>query len=266
MIETMQALLIDWGMKILYVLVILVVGLNIIKILVKLVDKFFDKVAIDKAVEIFIISFFKIVLKILLVISIIGVIGVPMTSFAALIASLGLAIGLSFQGSLSNFAGGMILLILRPFNIGDYIEGAGVSGTVTAITIFYTYLKTVDNKAIFVPNGALSNSNIINYSKNATRRVDFIFGVGYDSKISHVKEVINKVLSNHSDVILSDPAPQVLLANHGESSLDFKVRVWVNSGDYWTLYFAVMEEVKEAFDENNIDIPYPHMVNIVKNS
>ena len=265
MIESMQVLLIEWGMKILYALIILVIGLNVIKILVKLIDKLFDKTEIDRAVEIFLTSIFKIVLQILLVVSIIGVIGVPMTAFAALIASFGLAIGLSFQGSLSNFAGGMILLVLRPFNIGDYIEGAGVSGTVTGITIFYTYLNTVDNKAIFVPNGALSNSNIVNYSKNSTRRVDFVFGVGYDSKISHVKEVINQVLAEHSDKILPDPAAQILLANHGESSLDFKVRVWVNSADYWSLYFDIIEEVKEAFDENNIEIPYPHMVNIVKN-
>ena len=265
MIESIQALLIDWGMKILYALVILVIGLNVIKILAKLIDKLFDKTKIDRAVEIFLTSLFKIVLKVLLVVSIIGVIGVPMTSFAALIAAFGLAIGLSFQGSLSNFAGGLILLILRPFNIGDYIEGGGVSGTVTGVTIFYTYLNTVDNKAVFVPNGALSNSNIINYSKNSTRRVDFEFGVGYDSKISHVKEVINQVLAKHSDMILQDPAAQILLANHGESSLDFKVRVWVNSADYWSIYFDVIEEVKEAFDENGIDIPYPHMVNIVKN-
>ncbi|MBN2260771.1 MAG: mechanosensitive ion channel [Clostridiales bacterium] len=259
-----QEILMTWGLKILYAAIILIVGFFVIKVLSKALEKAIEKSKIEVSVKIFLASLFRMTLKILLLVSVVATLGVPMTSFAALIGAAGLAVGLSLQGSLANFAGGIILLVLKPFVIGDYIEAAGYAGTVTGITIFYTYLNTFDNKAVIIPNGELSNNSIMNYSKNPTRRLDYEFGVAYDSNISKVKMVINEVLSRHPE-ILQDPLPQIRLGNMGDSSLDFKVRVWVNTADYWVIYFDIIEEVKEAFDASGIEIPYPHMVNIVKN-
>jgi small conductance mechanosensitive channel len=253
-----------WGLKLIYAAVILIVGLYVIKLLGKMIEKSIHKANIDEAVRIFTVSLSKIALRILLVVTVVGVLGVPMTSFAALIGAAGLAVGLSLQGSLANFAGGLILLTLRPFKLGDYISAAGFEGTVKAITIFYTYLDTFDNKRVVIPNGELSNKSILNYSENPTRRVDYTFGVAYEAAIPQVKAVILEVISRHPEV-LPDPAPQVRLGEHGESSLNFKVRIWVRTEDYWTIYFDIIEEVKEAFDREGIEIPYPHQVHIVKN-
>jgi small conductance mechanosensitive channel len=253
--------------SIVFALVILIFGFQIVKIIVKLIKKTMEKAKndIDPSVSTFVLSLVNIGLKILVIVAVVGVLGVPTTSFAAVIGAAGLALGLALQGSLSNFAGGILILLLKPFTIGDFIEGSGHSGVVKSITIFYTYMDTVDNKVIMIPNGQLSNNSITNYSRNSTRRVDFVFGVGYDSSIDQVKDVINKIIEQH-DKILKDPEPFVRLSQHNDSSLDFTVRVWVNAADYWTVYFDLTEEVKIAFDDADIDIPYPHMVNIVKNS
>ncbi len=262
-----SAAIMSYVMPILFALVILIFGFQIVKFIVRLIKKAMEKskTDIDPSVSTFVLSMVNIGLKILVIVAVIGVLGVPTTTFAAVIGAVGLAIGLSLQGSLSNFAGGILILVLKPFTIGDFIEGAGHTGVVKSITIFYTYLDTVDNKAVMIPNGQLSNNSIINYSKNETRRVDFVFGVGYDSSIDQVKEVINQIIEKH-DKILKDPGPFVRLSKHNDSSLDFTVRVWVEAADYWTVYFDLTEEVKIAFDDANIDIPYPHMVNIVKNN
>ena len=179
-----------------------------------------------------------------------------MTAFAALIASFGLAIGLSFQGSLSNFAGGMILLILRPFNIGDYIEGAGVAGTVEEIQIFTTQLVTPDNKTIIVPNAKMTGDNITNYSVKGTRRVDLVFGIGYGDDIDHARQVIEGIISQ-DDRVLKDPAPVVVVSELADSSVNFKIRVWTSADDYWGFYFDTTEKVKKQFDAEGISIPFP---------
>ncbi|OPL07916.1 MAG: hypothetical protein AVO33_03340 [delta proteobacterium ML8_F1] len=254
-----------WGLKVIYAAVVLVIGLYAIRILGKMIEKSILNAKVDEAVKVFTQSLIKMVLRILLVVTVVGTLGVPMTSFAALIGAAGLAIGLSLQGSLANFAGGLILLILKPFKLGDYINAAGFEGTVKGISIFYTYLDTFDNKRVVIPNGELSNNSILNFSENTTRRIDYTFGVGYDSKIPQVKAVILEVISRHPEV-LPDPAPQVRLAEHGESALNFKARIWVKTEDYWTIYFDIIEEVKEAFDQEGIEIPYPHQVHIVKNA
>ena len=203
------------------------------------------------------------ILKVLLFITVISQLGVATTSFAAIIAAAGLAIGLALQGSLGNFAGGVLIMIFKPIKIGDFIEAQGESGTVKEIEIFTTKLNTPDNKEVIIPNGALSNGNIVNYSTEATRRVDFTFGVGYDSDIRKTKEIIFDVINNHP-LILKEPATAVNLSELADSSINFFTRAWVKKEDYWTVKFDVMEQTKEALDAAGIDIPYPHRVNINK--
>jgi len=186
------------------------------------------------------------------------ILGVPVTSFITILASCGVAIGLALQGSLSNFAGGLMILFFKPFKVGDYIEAAGESGTVSEISVVYTVLLTPDNKKITIPNGTLTNSVIENYSSEATRRVDFTFNTGYECDIEKVKELILKIISEHP-AALKEPEPFVRLSAHGESSLTYSARVWCNSEDYWNLYFDTIEAVKNAFDENKISIPYPQI-------
>jgi small conductance mechanosensitive channel len=177
---------------------------------------------------------------------------------------MGLAVGLALQGSLSNFAGGVLILILKPFVVDNFIDGGGHAGVVKKITIFYTYLTTPDNKEIVIPNGVLSNGSIINYSANNMRRVDLVFGVGYESSTSQVKEIINGVMANH-DLIVDNPEPFVRMSAHADSAIEFTVRAWCEASNYWAVHFDLVEQVKAAFDEAGINIPYPHLdVNINK--
>ncbi|GAB2317774.1 hypothetical protein IRB23SM22_00310 [Alkalibacterium sp. s-m-22] len=195
-------------------------------------------------------------MKILLIIVVIGILGIPTASFVAVLGAGSLAIGLAFQGALSNLAGGVLLLTMRPFKVGDYIEGSGYSGTVKAIQILYTELITPDNKMIYIPNGTLSNAGIVNYSVHDTRRVDFTFGVGYETDTQHVLNVLEGILNNH-ELVMSDPEPFIRLSAHGDSAVEYVARVWVKSEDYWTVYFDVLQEVKKSFDQEGISISYP---------
>lgn len=239
-------------------IVVLVVGLIVIKIITNAVGKQIDRSKLDNSLKPFLKSLTGTILKILLVISVIGILGVPMTSFVAIIAAAGFAIGLAFQGSLSNFAGGVLLLTIRPFRVGDYIEGNGYAGTVEAIQILYTELVTPDNKVIFIPNGNLSNSGIVNYSAKETRRVDFKFGVGYETDTQHVLRTLHQIVENHPST-LDDPEPFVRLSAHGDSAVEYTVRVWVNAEDFWDVHFDILEQVKTRFDQEQISIPYPQM-------
>lgn len=196
-------------------------------------------------------------------VSVIAQLGIQTTSFAAILAAAGLAIGLALQGSLANFAGGILIMLFKPIKIGDFIEAQGLSGTVKEIEIFTTKLNTSDNKEIIIPNGALSNGNIINYSTESTRRVDFTFGVGYASDIKKTKEVIFSVLNAHP-LILKEPAAAVNLSELGDSAINFFTRAWVKKEDYWTVKFEVLEQTKEALDAAGIEIPYPHQVAVKK--
>ncbi len=236
----------------------LIIGLMIIKWITARITRAVDKTSLDVSLKPFICSLINISLKVLLVISIIGILGINTTSFVAVIAAAGFAIGLAFQGSLANFAGGILLLTLRPFKVGDYIEANGYNGTVQAIQILYTELVTPDNKVTFIPNGSLSNASIINYSVKDTRRVDFNFGVGYEVDADKVANVLQEIVSNHSRA-LKEPEPFVRMSEHGDSAVVFTVRVWVKAEDYWTVYFDTIETVKKRFDEENISIPYPQM-------
>ncbi len=246
------------GMKLLGALVIWFIGSYAIKVVMKIIDKALGKGKYDETLTKFIHSLLSMALKILLFITVVTVIGIPMTGFIAIIGAAGLAIGFALQGSLSNFAGGVLLLVFRPFNVGDFIEAAGYSGTVREIKILYTIMVTPDNKTVVIPNGNLSNNSVVNYSAEETRRVDLTFGVSYDTDISKVKTVIAKICDGH-DLIMKDPAPFARVVEHGDSSVNFAVRVWVEKEDYWTVFFDMQERVKEAFDKSGIEIPYPHM-------
>lgn len=254
--------LLDWaktsGIKLIIGLLVLWIGWKLVKKLEKVIRMIFEKRNIDITLGRFLETLVGVILKFLLVVMVMGYVGLDTSGFAALIASGGLAIGLSLQGGLSNFAGGVIILFIRPFNVGDFIEGAGHTGVVEKIGMFYTSIVTVDNKEVLIPNGALANASLINYTSKPTRRVDLNFTVGYEENILKVKKVINEVIAKET-LILNEPAPFVSVDSHGDSAVSFVVRVWVKTEDYWTVHFNLLEQVKIRFDEENINIPYPQM-------
>lgn len=247
---------IGYGPKLILAIVTLLIGLWIISAFVGGLRKGFEKSGMEPSLKSFLLSLIGITLKVLLAISVASMVGIATTSFIAVLGAAGLAVGLALQGSLANFAGGVLILIFRPYKVGDFIDAAGVMGSVKKIEIFSTILTTPDNKTIIVPNGAVSNSAITNFSTQETRRVDIIFGIGYDDDLKKAKQVISGLIEA-DDRILKDPEPMVVVSNLGNSSVDITTRSWVNSADYWPVYFDLMENVKLALDENGISIPYP---------
>jgi len=260
--EALLTSLLEWvstgGIKLVIALIVLSIGWKFIGKVVKVMNTLMEKKNVDKTLQSFLDSFVAIILKIILVICVVQYVGGENTGLAAVLASGGLAIGLALQGSLSNFAGGVIILFIRPFNVGDYIEGAGQSGTVEKIGIFYTHLLSADNKEILVPNGNLSNGTVVNYSAKEKRRVDLTFGVGYEEDVVRVKKILEEIISKEP-LALRDPLPFVALSEHAASSVNFVVRVWCKTSDYWTVHFNLLEQVKIRFDEEKISIPYPQM-------
>jgi len=248
----------EYGLKLLGAIALWIIGSWVIRRINKLLIKAMDKVEYDESLEKFITSIIVGILKILLVVVILGNLGVETTSFAALLAAGGLAIGLSLQGSLSNFAGGVLILILKPYKTGDFIEAQGEMGTVKEIQIFTTKINTIDNKEVIIPNGALSNGNITNYSSEEYRRIDLVIGVSYNSDIKQTKDLLLKILVDNNRV-LKEPAPQILLGELADSSVNFYVRPWVHSPEYWDVYFEVMEACKIELDKAGIEIPFPQM-------
>lgn len=263
-IESSKDLLFLYAPKAITALLILIVGLFIIRLLIKSSKKVMQKRGVDVTLQKFLGNLGSWILKILLFITVISQLGVATTSFAAIIAAAGLAIGLALQGSLGNFAGGVLIMIFKPFKIGDLIEAQGEIGVVKEIEIFTTKLTGLSNREIIIPNGALSNGNIINFTTEGTRRVDLVIGVSYDADIKKTKDVLMNVLTSHPKV-LKDPAPGVTVLELADSSVNFAVRPWCNTADYWTVYFEATENIKLALDEAGIEIPYPHRVNINKN-
>ena len=246
------------GVKIISAVIILIAGFAAIKWFKKWILNSAKTEKIDAGVRTFLASFVTIALYAVLFVSIAMVLGVPTTSFVTALASCGVAIGLAMQGSLSNFAGGIMLLLFKPFKVGDFIESNGVSGTVTDITVVYTIIHTVDNKVITIPNGSLTNSVIVNASCVDTRRVDFTFSAGYECDIDKVKEILNNVALSH-ELVDKEREPFVALGEHGDSALIYILRVWCNADDYWKVKFDINEKVKKEFDKNGISIPYPQM-------
>ena len=256
-------LLLIYAPKIVAAILIWIVGLWMIRILRKGIRKAMDSRDYDISLKKFLMNLIGWVLKIVLTIVVLGTVGIETTSFAAVIAAAGLAIGLALQGSLANFAGGVLLMIFKPIKVGDFIEAQGEAGTVREIEIFTTKLNSPDNKEIIIPNGKLSNDNIVNYSSLDMRRIDLVFGVGYDADIKQTKDLLMSQLINHP-LVLKEPAPVVRLTELADSSINFVVRPWVKTADYWAVRFDIMESSKEALDAAGIEIPYPHNVQINK--
>ena len=249
---------IDISAKLLLAVVILAIGSKIIKIVENNLRKENKLKHLDASVKGFLISFISITSKIVLFIAILHILGVPTASIITVFGSCAVAIGLALQGGLSNIAGGLMILIFKPFKVGDYIEVSGKEGTVKSITMFYTTITTFDNKLIQLPNGSLSNSNITNYTANKKRRVDIDISVSYSSDIDKVKKVINELISKN-ELVLQEENNYVKLSKHDDSALVFAVRVWTKTENYWDLYFDLMESIKKTLDKNKIEIPFPQM-------
>ena len=246
----------NYGPKLLLAIIVLVVGLWIINRFVRLMRAGMERSNTEPTLAKFLGNLTSVGLKALLLISVASMVGIETTSFIAVLGAAGLAVGLALQGSLANFAGGVLVLMFRPFKVGDFVEAQGVSGTVHEIQIFNTIIKTPDNKVIIVPNGAISNGIITNYSMEPTRRVDFVFGIGYGDDIGRAKAVIERLVREDGRA-LSDPEPQIVVSELADSSVNITTRVWVNAADYWGLYFDLTEKVKLTFDQEGISIPFP---------
>lgn len=250
---------IDLGGRILAALIIYIIGKILVNWANRLFAKMLEKRKVEPSIQSFLKSIVNITLLVLLFLAVIGKLGIELTSFAALLASAGVAVGMALSGNLSNFAGGVIILVFRPYKVGDYIEAStGAAGTVTDIQIFHTVLTTPDNKVIFAPNGAMSGAVVTNYSRKDTRRVDFLFGVEYGTDFNQAKSIIMEVINKDSR-ILKDPAPFVELGALADSSVNITVRVWVNAADYWAVNFDMNKNVYATFNEKGISFPFPQL-------
>ena len=256
--EMIDAYVVPWTINITMALVIFVVGKFAVGVISRLVKKLMRKAGLDTILVAFISSIIKTVLLLFVAVASLNQLGVDTTSLIALIGAAGLAIGLSLQSTLQNLAAGVMLIIFRPFKGGDFIDAGGVMGTVEKINIFNTVMRTGDNREIIVPNGSIYGGTITNYSARETRRVDMVFGIGYDDDIRKAKEIIKNVLAA-DERVLKEPEPLVAVAELGDSSVNFNVRPWCSTGDYWNVYFDTHENIKIAFDEAGISIPYPQM-------
>lgn len=238
---------------------ILFIGLWVVKLINRLVHKFFERQEFDKALEHFLQSFISVALKFLLFVLVITQLGVQSSSLVAIVGAAGLAVGLALQGSLANFAGGVLILIFKPFKVGDFISAQGVDGTVTEISIFTTKLSTFGNQIAIVPNGQLSNNNIINYNAQDTRRDKITIGIGYGANIKEAKDILLQICAEN-ETILKDPAPVVYVDALADSSVNLSLRFWANNPDFWDAHFDVMEQTKNRFDAAGIEIPFPQRV------
>ena len=256
-IENLIPSVVQFALNMIVAIIIFIVGKIVIKIVLKILNKFFERTKVEISVQKFLNSLTKAVLYVVLVMIICGQIGIETSSLIAVIGSAGLALGLALQGSLSNFAGGVLILVLKPFKVGDYIVdgSSGKEGTVRRIDLFYTYLNTADNKKLIIPNGSLANTHIINSSSNDTRRVDFEIGISYSADIDIAKRVIIET-AKAEEKILKNEEVFVFIKELAASQVTVGVRVWVRTEDYWTVYFALNEAFKKALDRENIEIPF----------
>jgi small conductance mechanosensitive channel len=245
-----------WGLKVIAAIAIFIIGRWIAKLVRRAVYRVMNKANVESLITGFVSSMAYIAMLAFVVVAALGQLGIQTTSFIAILGAAGLAIGLALQGSLANFAAGFLMILFRPFKVGDFIEGAGVAGVVQEIQTFTTTLKTPDNKTIIIPNAKLSGDNIVNYSAEATRRVDMTVGVSYDADLAKVRDVLKDIISK-DERIHADPPPQVAVAELADSSVNFVVRVWTNTGDYWGVKFDATETIKNRFDAEGIGIPFP---------
>ena len=255
-VDKIWELMTAYGLKVIAAIAIFVIGRWIAKIFRSVTKKVMSKRNIDETIGAFVRNFIYYLLLIFFILAAINQLGVQTTSFIAIIGAAGLAVGLALQGSLSNFASGFLLIIFRPFQIGDYIESAGTAGTVEKIQIFTTQLLSPDNKTIIIPNARITADNIVNYSTQGTRRCDLVFGIGYQDDIDKARKILEKLITA-DERILKDPAPRIAVSALADSSVNFMVRPWVNSADYWNVYCDLTEQVKKRFDAEGVSIPFP---------
>lgn len=261
--------IVDWmtstGIRLVIAIVLMIVTFKIVNVVTKRWYKRLQAKNADETLSRVGTQTIRIALKVIILVCLIGYVGIETASISAVIASLGIGISLAVQGTLSNFAGGVIIIVMRPFKIGDYITSNDQSGTVEDIKLFYTHIVTNDNKAVVIPNGTLANNVIVNASAKDTRRCDVVISAAYGSDVDRVKEIIRNVCAENQ-LIFKDPAPFVEMSNLGESSLDFTVRVWCNRPDYWTVNFYLLDKIKKAFDANGIEIPFNQLDVTIKNT
>ncbi len=252
------------GIRLLLAIIILFVSFKIVNAIARRIEKSGEKGKLDKTLAKTFAYIFKLALKIVIVVSMVGFVGIDTSGIAALVVSFGACVGLALNGALSNLAGGILIILTRPFRVDDFIEAQGYSGTVEDIHITNTKLRTADNKVVYIPNGPLSSGTILNYSVKDTRRVDFTFSIGYGDDFERAKKIVTDICVSH-ELVLKDPAPMVRISEHGASSINLVTRVWVNNADYWTVNFDILEAVKAAFDKEGIEIPFNQLDVHVKN-
>jgi small conductance mechanosensitive channel len=256
-IEKGISLAIEYGLNLALAILTLVVGMFIINSFVRFLKKTMNKRGVDPSLVPFTSSLVGTLLKIMLLVSVASMVGIETTSFIAVLGAAGLAVGLALQGSLANFAGGVLILLFKPFKVGDVIETQGFTGVVQSIQIFNTIMNTFDNKKIIIPNGAVSSGPITNYSAEEFRRVDMEFGIGYDDDIKKSKDILSKLIAADNRILQEPAKPFIALKELGESSVNFTVRVWAKAEDYWGIFFDMQENVKLTFDKEGISIPFP---------
>ena len=253
-----QTYVLPWLIRLATALAIFVIGRFAIRIICNLTQKSMTHRGVDTMLSNFLITILNTLLLLIVVIAALNQVGINTSSMIALIGAAGLAVGLALQGTLANFAAGVMLILFRPFKDGDFVEAAGAAGVIEKVTIFNTIIKTGDNRQVIIPNGAIYGGTITNFSANATRRIDLVIGIGYDDDLLAAKQVIEKILGDDSR-ILSDPAPAVAMGELADSSVNFNVRPWVNRDDYWPVRADLLEKIKLTFDAQGISIPYPQM-------
>jgi small conductance mechanosensitive channel len=246
----------DFGLRVLYAVLIIVIGRWVVKLLLKIIKAALEKTTVEETVRIFAVNLLNTLLMVIIFIAAINQLGIETTSIIAMLGAAGLAIGLSLQGSLANFAAGILIVIFKPYKVGDYIEAGSAAGTVLDIQIFSTVLKTPDNKIVIVPNGTIMKDSVVNYTDQATRRVDIVASCGYEDDIDKVKEILKDIL-NQEDRILAEPEPRIAVSELADNSVNFIVRPWVNSSDVLSVKYSILEQIKKRFDAEGISIPYP---------
>ena len=262
-LEKILEKILEWiatrGVSIVIGILILIIGFKIINKVLKKIRKVLDGKNADPTIVRFLDTLLNASIKTLLIMIVVQqFFGISLTGLTAVVASAGVALSLALKGSLSNFAGGFVILLMRPFKVGDFVDVVGYSGTVEKISLFYTFLNTIDNKQVLIPNGLITDSSIVNYSSKPIRRVDLTFSVAYEEDVMKVKRILVNIVKNN-ELILDDPDFFVGISQHGDSAVNFVVKVWCKTEDYWTVYYDLLESVKVKFDEENISIPYPQM-------
>lgn len=253
-----------FGIRLIAAIAILIIGRIVIRLVRKGIVKLMGKRLIEKAIITFTASMVNVVLWVFVILAALSQLGVETTSFIAVIGAAGLAVGFAMQGTLANFAAGLLIILFKPFRVGDVVEAGGIIGSVNSINMFNTIFKSFDNKTIIVPNSSLMNGVVTNYTTEGIRRVDLKFGVDYESDIKKVKKIIKGIVDKH-ELVHKEPEPFIRLGEMGDSSLNFNIRIWANTENYWTVYFDITEQVKEEFDKNQINIPFPQMDVHIKN-